>query len=416
MRRPRVPRLIATALTLLLGACTISVAPPFSIDDLSVQTDYEDETGFYICDDATTEVTYSFAYEGDIASWTQELREYTDGEFTGRTTLQRTIRPENSRATVTDGEVAFRFLVDPGEALESQGISAQQVNRFIDTRLRIEATSVNGRTDTLITELPTECLSDSRFEDATDVSVSPDFSEAAGQDTLGSGETNYYRVELSESVAADNDIVIVEANAQGDDDPFRVTAYNQDREAVFASVSSDYFARASTLQTADIDPSQVCAGPCVAVLANSGGSAYFSVENTGSSEETFELFIVATPFIDPTEPNNSANSAAQVAEDEEQEAAIEYVGDEDFFQSTANTSRVTLTGSAPELDLQFDVFTESGRRLGSGDGDNPYLIPEDEPAQNLIANVYSADDRAGVGANANYTIRFDRVSVPVSTD
>ena len=399
-------------LAALLSACNIIFVTDetISMSNLEVETDYGDDTDFYICDTATTEVTYRFNYEGDLESWTQELLEYEGDEFTGRSTLQRTVRPTNNRATVTGDEVTFSFLVNPGEALESSPSGEA------DTRLSVEVTSVEGGTDTLTAELPTSetCQDDSRFDDATEVSVNPDFSETAGQDTLEAGETGYYLVNLSEDVAANNDIVIVEANAEGDSDPFRVTAYSQQGEEVFASVDSEYFARASEIQTADIDPNQVCAGPCVAVLANDGGSAYFSVENTGSSEETFDLFVVATPFIDTTEPNDELSSAAQVSE--EQAAAIEFVGDEDFLQSAENASRVTLVGSSPGLDLQFDVYDESGRTLGSGDADNPYVIPEGEPAQNLIANVYSGDGRAGVGADANYTLRFDRLTVPVSVD
>ena len=409
----------AAIFALLVSACTISVVVPFEISDLSVSTDYEEDDGtFYICDDATTEVTYRFSYEGTIARWTQELQEYKDGEFTGRTTLQRTVRPENSRATVTDNEVTFRFLVDPGEALEPQGVSPQQIRDFVDTRLLVQATSADGQSATLTTELPTRCYSDTGFGDATDVSVSSDFSEVALRDILGSGETRYYRVDLSESVAADNDLVIVEANAEGDD-PFRVTAYNQEGGEVLASVSSDSFARASAVRTADIDANQVCAGPCVAVLADGSGSAYFSVENTGG-EKTFDLFAVATPFIDTTEPNGSLQTPAQVSADEEgeqtQAAAVEFVGDEDFFQSAQGTTRVSLVGSPPELNLEFDVYTESGRFLGSGDAANPYLTPEEEPAQRLLARVFSGDERAAVGANANYTILFDREVVPVSVN
>ena len=260
---------------------------------------------------------------------------------------------------------------------------------------------------------------DSDFDNATDVSVSSDFSEVAEENVLDSGETKFYRINLPEEVAADNDIVIVEANAEGEDDSFRVTAYNQTGDEVFASVSSDYFVNADAITTAAIDPTQMCAGPCVAVLADGSGSAYFSVENIGDTK-TYDLFVVATPFIDPTEPNDTVQTPALVLVDEDgdqkQAAAIEYVGDEDFFQSTENTAQVSLIGSPSALNLEFGVYTESGRYLGSGDAGSPYLIPEDEPAQRLIASVSSADKRAAVGANANYTILFDLAVIPVSVE
>ena len=52
---------------------------------------------------------------------------------------------------------------------------------------------------------------DTSFEDAAEVSVSSDFGEVARQDSVAPNETKYYRVNLPEAVAADNDIVIVEA-------------------------------------------------------------------------------------------------------------------------------------------------------------------------------------------------------------
>lgn len=153
---------LTITLTLLTGACNIIIAPSepeFSASNLTVETDYDDETGFFICNDATTEVIYRFDYGGEIARWTQALREYNAGdEFTGRATLQRTLRPENNRATVTENEVAYRFIIDPGEALEPIGSQlAPQQNVIVDTRLYIEATGTDGETEVLTADLPTKC-------------------------------------------------------------------------------------------------------------------------------------------------------------------------------------------------------------------------------------------------------------------
>ena len=293
------------------------------------------------------------------------------------------------------------------------------MKRFTLLTLSFLATLSLAACITIVEDGSPDVDTDFDFDSAADVSVSSDFSEAAREDILGSNSRRYYRVNLSEEVAANNDLVIVEANAEGEDDSFKVTAYNQTGDEVFASVSSDYFANADAISSTAIDPTQTCAGPCVAVLADGSGSAYFSVENLGS-EKTYDLFVVATPFIDPTEPNDTVQTPALILVDEEgeqkQAAAIEYVGDEDFFQSTENTAQVSLIGSPSALNLEFDVYTESGRYLGSGDADNPYLIPEDEPAQRLIASVSSADKRAAVGANANYTILFDLAVIPVSVE
>ena len=250
---------------------------------------------------------------------------------------------------------------------------------------------------------------DSDFDTATDVSVSSDFNEVAEENVLGPGETKFYRVNLSEEVAANNDLVIVEADPESGD-ALRVTAYNADGEALLASISSDYFG-AETINSSELSvqqtvtPTAACNGPCVAVRTpDEAGQAYFSVENSGGTE-SYKLYVVAIPFTDETEPNDDIREAPLV--DQTQLAAIEYVGDEDFFQSANETERVSLTTDSPQLELTFDVYTESGRYLGSGSANEPYILPADQPLQRLIASVTSQNNRAAVGGSANYGISFE---------
>ena len=163
----RVNALTLTILTLLLGACSIIIAPSepeFSASNLTVDSNYvDDETGPYVCDEATTRVSYSFEYEGEIRRWSQALREYNpDGDYTERATYEEVVRPESSDAAVTGNTVSYEFTIDPRTALEpvdSAQVSPQQsINIVVDTRLRIEATGTDGQTEELIAEFPTRCL------------------------------------------------------------------------------------------------------------------------------------------------------------------------------------------------------------------------------------------------------------------
>ncbi len=155
---------LVVGLAALLGACNIIFVegePEFSVSDLTVSSNYSDpERGPYICNDATTRISYSFDYDGRIRRWTQALREYSpSGDDTERATYEEVIRPESSDATVTESTVTYRFTIDPETALEpaDSQISPQQVPQ-VDTRLVIEATGTDGETETLTVELPTECL------------------------------------------------------------------------------------------------------------------------------------------------------------------------------------------------------------------------------------------------------------------
>ena len=158
---------LAAILTLTLAACTIVVGEPepvFSASNLSVDSNYvEDETGPYICDEATTNVSYTFDFEGQIRRWSQALREYNpEGEDTERATYEEVIRPENRDATVSGGSVTYEFAIDPRTALEpvpvDSQISPQQINVVVDTRLVVEATGTDGQSVELSAELPTKCL------------------------------------------------------------------------------------------------------------------------------------------------------------------------------------------------------------------------------------------------------------------
>lgn len=249
---------------------------------------------------------------------------------------------------------------------------------------------------------------DSRFDNATEVSVSENFDTPARQDFVGVNETIFYRVNLSGSAATNSDLVIIEASAEGDGDALEVAVYDEDREALLASVSPDYFGSPDAVDTSALSPQQLttsnCQGPCVAIRPSTEDIVYVSVRSLGGVED-YSLFVVAADFADTTEPNNSNREPAILGE--EQLAAIEYVGDEDFIQSPNDVTQVSLSAVPPQLDLEFDVYTESGRYLDTGSTDATYTLPADQPAQQLIISVTSESNRAAVGGSANYGVTFE---------
>ena len=251
---------------------------------------------------------------------------------------------------------------------------------------------------------------DSRFDNAIEVSVSENFETPAGEGSVDVNESVFYRVDLSGSAATDSDLIIIEADAEGDDDALEVTLYNSEREAFLASVSPDYFGPPDSVSAAalstqqGVNPTLSCNGPCAALRPSTEDEVYISVESLAGVED-YELFVVAADFADTTEPNNSNREPAILGED--QLAAIEYVGDEDFIQSPDDVTQVSLSAVPPELDLEFDVYTESGRYLDTGSTDATYTLPESQPAQQLIISVASESNRAAVGGSANYGVIFE---------
>ena len=244
---------------------------------------------------------------------------------------------------------------------------------------------------------------DSRFSGATEVDVGDDFSTPALENIEADGSV-FYLINLSD---VESDLVVVEADAEGEDDGLEVTAYSASGNAILTSTSPDFFGptgSASTgLNVQQVDTTISCNGPCLAVRPSSEEQIYVSVESDGA--QTFDLYVVGVAFTDATEPNGSIREPATLGQDGA--AATEFVGDEDFFQSESDVTSVSVSTDTSELELRFDVYSESGRVLGSGTPGEPFTIPDNQPAQRLIVSVTSQSDRAGVGGSANYGVTFD---------
>lgn len=90
-RRALLPALLLLALAPLIAACEITFTPTpspgFAVTSASLQTDYratiDGRDAYIICDDRRTELSYTFSYRGDLATWRSYLRGVDTGQIAG---------------------------------------------------------------------------------------------------------------------------------------------------------------------------------------------------------------------------------------------------------------------------------------------------------------------------------------------
>lgn len=111
--------LLMSAFGLMLSACTITVFPgggtgtTTTITGLSFSSNYTDNTGkSLVCDNRTTNLTYSFSYSGSLDSWTSSLIGVQSGQTAGTATFYLT-SPEVNAA---GNQVAVTYSLSPGTA------------------------------------------------------------------------------------------------------------------------------------------------------------------------------------------------------------------------------------------------------------------------------------------------------------
>lgn len=258
--------------------------------------------------------------------------------------------------------------------------------------------------------------------------------DGAGQPvavTVAQGEPLRVEVSVSAAQLAASDQLFVLTRGPGGALPegaVRLSAL-QDGAPVVVSTGPAFFAPAEGVvpaSEAGVGAQQAppvrCSGPCVALpLPSSAGTAAFELTSL-SGEQSVLVSAFVAPFEDPGEPANDAlltprlipappTGAAATAE-----GALERVFDEDFFQSELPVTQVSVSETEAPLDGRFDVYTEDGELISSG---NPvgssYTVPSNVAPQSLIARVYSETGRAAPAATSSYTLTFSAVvllSVP----
>lgn len=227
-------------------------------------------------------------------------------------------------------------------------------------------------------------------------------------DSLGGGDTSYYRVEVPTA----RDLLYVEA--VGDD--LRVSLFTASGSLVGLSESESYFASglgslaaseaiaaaAGGVETLAIDVPYLCIGPCVATRPNAG-TYYVKVENRSSGSRSFDLYAYTFDHNDTFEPNDSSSSAVTVAGEDDLIGAIETLGDQDWFRYTGVSAR-TLEFSTYDGSVGLVLVVEGGPTLEAGDVDVIY--------PNERFRVASAAQRAGPAGTSGYVVS---VGATVST-
>ncbi len=142
---------------LLFAGCSFVVTDvglPSGIDiyNESYSTSYRDSDGFVICDNLTTRITYSFAYDGALESWTSYLRGVTTGEVEGRATFF----PESDGVIYNSDFVEVTYTIPPYNAplsVAPQAIVVRPVVRGY-TRLYLQINGYRRGYDFLSRDIP----------------------------------------------------------------------------------------------------------------------------------------------------------------------------------------------------------------------------------------------------------------------
>lgn len=150
-QKPSLRIVLATALGLALAGCTVSIFPGGStggststtISNLSFTSNYQDSSGqSYICDNTTTQLTYTFVYNGPLDSWTSALV----GEQTGQTAGMSTLYLGSPGVNASGNYVSVTYNVPPNAAplslSKAGGVKPQSI---------IVTPNVKGYTDLQIT-------------------------------------------------------------------------------------------------------------------------------------------------------------------------------------------------------------------------------------------------------------------------
>jgi hypothetical protein len=138
---------LLTAVGFAMAGCTISVFPGTgggttgtTISSLNFSSDIRDNSGqSLICDNATTNLTYTFNYSGTLDSWTSSLVGKNTGQQKGTTTLSLS----DPRVGGSGSFVTVTYAVPPKTApLSAPPLKPQSI---------IVSPAILGYTDLLIT-------------------------------------------------------------------------------------------------------------------------------------------------------------------------------------------------------------------------------------------------------------------------
>lgn len=259
-------------------------------------------------------------------------------------------------------------------------------------------------------------------ETPTTVTVQPQFSSPAVQSnvTLEAGQSRLYKVDISQSVAEDNDVVYFDAVPQDEtkvDGHLEMVAYEvtgTQANELYVSQTNDWFGHPddpgllSLQESGGFVPAAVgsaapsCGGPCIVVPTPSeAGTAYVRVKALQGTV-TFDLYVVATDFFDLSEPNDTVGNA-EFVNSASASGTLEVIGDVDWYETVGNVSKVTFHANN-DVNQLASVCTLGGscRTLSNGGVRNL------SSAQPVRVEVFSdeLEERAAAAGKATYSIEF----------
>lgn len=249
--------------------------------------------------------------------------------------------------------------------------------------------------------------------DATEVAaVAPSTDpQRVASGTLVPGETHFYQVTVSPSVADASDLIYYDIDVgrdtqQNGANVISLRRYSSSGTVLASSVSSAGFtldtgaeATSSGLEAKSVEPQAIgiewfCYGPCIIESAASG-ARYVRVQNVSEVERTYDLYAYGLEFQDTNEPGND-NSA--VALGDVDSGAIEVLGDEDWFQVTQPGQLFFDSTAAAELRLRAQIIRNGQPLVNLPPGGDAFVQVGDQVV------VTSTTDWAGSPQASSYHV------------
>ena len=336
-------------------------------------------------------------------------------EISPSSTVLATGAAQTFTATVTDSSGVVTWTTDAPSGSLSATSGDQVIFTAPGTAGSYDLTaSVSGTaaTDTAtITVVASRTVgTDPNTALVADEDVSADDSNVYAINVPSGLSTDVVYFELANVSPSDADITLVLGQKASDGS---VPVEYQSSDARFFSRPSS--SAGSSLDTQGIAIDISCRGPCI-ILDYVPGTYYVEVRNSGSSTASYDLFSFTDAYQDEGEPGNDdcgpvSSTGISIDPNDEDQGAIETIGDVDCYDSGGDVTSVTFAGG-PNLafGLVATVYSADGATelasLSAAPGGSPESVTL-TPARTVIVKVEAAEDRAGPSQNSQYEVAFD---------
>jgi len=213
---------------------------------------------------------------------------------------------------------------------------------------------------------------------------------------LVAGEEKLFLINVSSEAAAAGSALFIELDVELDDQ-LDLTVLNEDRSVYATSDSAEFFASGTAglsnngLAPQTITISRKIPGPHVIQNAVAGNE-YVKVKNTSGEAVSYKLNVFVIDYLDSGEPNNSA-STAQTLDDEGEIAALESLGDNDYY----------IASSDGKLCFQSNSWDNARVNVSNVDGFDQTIVPGGSTSlrEGDLIRVYEESGDVAAGAAAS---------------